>query len=87
MLDVQLVKDIQFFMMEIVLLIAQLDQTIMEKLVLLVLHHKNGTELNVLTDVTLEKFGMQAHKHVFVQQDNSGTDMPVLYVQMERHGM
>jgi hypothetical protein len=60
---------------EIVLPIAQLEQIIMEKLVSPVLLHKNGTELNVLTDVIQEKFGTPVHKLVYVHQDNSGMDM------------
>lgn len=73
------VKDIQFSMKRTVLLIAQLDQTIMVKLVLLVLLHKDGTELNVLTDVIQVKSGTSPHKAVSVQVDNSGTDMLVLF--------
>lgn len=73
------VKDIQFSMKRTVLLIAQLDQTIMVKLVLLVLLHKDGTELNVLTDVIQVKSGMSPHKAVSAQVDNSGTDMLVLF--------
>lgn len=62
-----------------VLLIAQPDQTIMAKLVSLVLLHKDGTELNVLTDVIQAKSGMLPHKVVSAQVDNSGTDMLVLF--------
>jgi hypothetical protein len=80
------VKDIQFSMKRTVLLIAQLDQTTMVSLALLVLPHKDGTELNVLTDVTQVKSGMLLHKAVSVQVDNSGTDMLVLSVQVERPG-
>ncbi len=85
--DVPIVKVIQFYMMEIVLLIVQLDQIIMEKHVLLVLLHKDGTELNVLIDAILVEFGTPAHQLVFVQQVNSGTDMLASSVQMEEHGM
>ena len=74
------VKDIQFSMKRTVLLIVQLDQTIMVKLVLLVLLHKDGTELNVLTDVIQVKSGTSPHKAVSAQVDNSGTDMLVLSV-------
>lgn len=73
------VKDIQFSMKRTVLLIAQLDQIIMVKLVLLVLLHKDGTELNVLTDVIQVKSGTSPHKAVSAQVDNSGTDMLVLF--------
>lgn len=73
------VKDIQFSMKRTVLLIVQLDQTIMVKLVLLVLLHKDGTELNVLTDVIQVKSGTSPHKAVSAQVDNSGTDMLVLF--------
>lgn len=52
------VKDIQSSTKITVLLIAQLDQITMAKLVLLVLLHKNGTELNVLTDAIQAKSGM-----------------------------
>lgn len=72
------VRDIQFSMKRTVLLIAQLDQTTMVKLVLLVLLHKDGMELNVLTDVIPVKSGMSPHKAVSAQVDNSGTDMLVL---------
>lgn len=51
-------KVIQFIMIKIVLHIAQLDQTITEKHVLLALLHKNGMEQNVLIDVIMEKYGM-----------------------------
>jgi len=47
----------------------------MEKLVLPVLLHKNGTELNVLTDVIQEKSGTPVHKLVYAHLDNSGMDM------------
>ena len=61
-----------------VLLIAQLDQTTMVKLVSLVLLHKDGTEPNVLTDVIQVKSGTSHHKAVSAQVDNSGMDMLVL---------
>jgi len=72
------VRDIQFSMKRTVLLIAQLDQTTMVKLVLLVSLHKDGMELNVLTDVIQVKSGTSPHKAVSAQVDNSGTDMLVL---------
>lgn len=81
------VKDIQFSMKRTVLLIAQPDQTIMVKLVSLVLLHKDGTELNVLTDVIQAKSGMLPHKVVSVQVDNSGMDMLALSVLMVKLGM
>lgn len=59
----------------------------MEKLVSPVLLLKNGTELSVLIDVIQEKSGMLVHKLVYVHQDNSGMDMLVLFVQMERLGI
>lgn len=72
------VKDIQFSTKRTVLLIVQLDQTIMVKLVSLVLPLKDGTELNVLTDVIQAKSGTSPHKAVSAQVVNSGTDMLVL---------
>lgn len=72
------VRDIQFSMKRTVLLIVQLDQTTMVKLVLLVSLHKDGMELNVLTDVIQVKSGTSPHKAVSAQVDNSGTDMLVL---------
>lgn len=72
------VRDIQFSMKRTVLLIAQLDQTTMVKLVLLVSLHKDGMELNVLTDVIQVKSGTSPHKAVSAQVDNSGTGMLVL---------
>lgn len=81
------VKDIQFSMKRTVLLIAQPDPTIMVKLVSLALLHKDGTELNVLTDVIQVKYGMSPHKAVYAQVDNSGTDMLVLFVPVVKLGM
>lgn len=51
------VRDTQFSMKRTVLLIAQLDQTTMVKLALLVSLHKDGMELNVLTDAIQVKYG------------------------------
>lgn len=84
--DVPIVKVIQFYMMEIVLLIVQLEQIIMEKHVLLVLLHKDGTELNVLIDVILVEFGTPVHQLVFVQQVNFGMDMLASFARMVEHG-
>lgn len=81
------VKDIQFSMKRTVLLIAQLDQIIMVKLVSLVLLHKDGTELNVLIDVIQAKYGILPHKAVSAQVDNSGTDMLVLSAPTVKLGM
>lgn len=66
--------------------IAQLDPTIMDKLALFVLLHSFGTELIVLIDVQVEKFGMSPHLHVFAQQDNHGMGMPALFAPTEKHG-
>ncbi len=74
-------------MKTIVLLIAQLDQTIMEKLVLHVLPLKNGTALNVLIGVILEESGMLLHKLVYAHQVNSGMVMLVLFAQVAKLGM
>ena len=80
-------RDIQFSTIATVLLIAQLDRTIMERLVLLVLPHKSGTVQNVLIDVIQVKSGMPPHKPVSAHQDSSGTDMHALFVPTERPGI
>lgn len=59
----------------------------MEKHVSLVSPHKDGMELIVLIDVLMEEYGMLPHKVVFVQQVNSGMDMPVLFAPMEELGI
>lgn len=41
----------------------------------------------MLIDVQVEKYGMLLALLVFVQKDNSGMDMHVLSVQMEKHGI
>ena len=81
------VRDIQFSMKRTVLLIAQLDQTTMAKLVLLVSLHKDGMELNVLTDAIQVNSGTSPHKAVSAQVDNSGTDMLVLSAPAVKPGM
>lgn len=81
------VRDIQFSMKRTVLLIAQLDQTTMVKLALLVSPHKDGMEQNVLTDVIQVKSGTSPHKAVSAQVDNSGTDMLVLSAPAVKPGM
>ena len=81
------VRDIQFSMKRTVLLIVQLDQTTMVKLVLLVSLHKDGMELNVLTDAIQVKSGTSPHKAVSAQVDNSGTDMLVLSAPAVKPGM
>lgn len=86
MLDVLHAKDILLSLKKIVLLIAQLGQTTTERHVLLVLPHKNGMVLNVLTDVPMEKSGMSPHKHASVQLANSGIVMLVSSVPTERLG-
>lgn len=86
MLDAQLAKVSQSSSKETVSHIVQLHPTTMERLVSPVLHHKNGTELNVLIDVIPAKSGTPPHKLAFAQPVNSGTDMPVLSVQMAEPG-
>ena len=58
----------------------------MERPVLLVLHHKNGTELNVSIDVIPAKFGTPLQVLAFAQLVNSGTDMHASSVQTEEPG-
>ncbi len=79
--------DILFSMMETVLLIVLVDQTIMVKLVLLVWLHKDGMVLNVLKDVLMVVYGMLHLKLVYVLPVNSGMDLDVLFVLMVKHGM
>lgn len=68
------------------MLTVQLLLTITEKPVLPVLPPKDGTELTVLIDAPTEESGMLPLKLVFAQLVNSGTDSPVLSVQMVELG-
>lgn len=56
------------------LLTAQRQPIITVKPVSLVLPHKDGMELNVLTDAPMEEFGMFHLRHASAQLDNSGMD-------------
>ena len=67
-------------------LTVPLDQTTTEGPALLVLPPKNGTELNVLTDVIAEKFGTPLRKLVSVLLVNSGMNTRASYVPMAELG-